>query len=96
MNCSACGTRLNAARWSEDGNRKACPHCSEAHGEQHVYYEFPSRFGETPARATSISPNGPQSYCINCRAKQQPSFHGAVLCGNIASVTKQPTSEPSD
>lgn len=91
MNCSACGTRLNAARWSKDGVLKACPHCSEMHGEQHVYYSYPDRFGETPARATSSHPNGPQSYCVNCRAKHAPTFEDAVFCSDVESALKQPT-----
>ncbi len=90
MDCIECGQRLNSTRWSTDGNWKACPHCSDAHGSEHVYYEFPNGFGETPARASISNPNGPQSYCVSCRGKNEPSFVGARLCSALDSTPKQP------
>lgn len=91
MVCMVCGDRLNISRWSEDGRLKSCPHCSRLHPlRQHVFYAFPEKFGETPARASPNNPNGPQSYCAICRSQQPQMFEGSVLCAHTASVSRQP------
>lgn len=90
MNCNVCNSKLNASRWSTDGDWKACPNCSNIEGKRHVYYPFPDRFGETPARASASNPNGPQSYCVECRADHPPAFAGAKYCDELDSVSKQP------
>lgn len=90
MDCTACGTKLNSSRWSKDGSLKACPHCSDAHGSQHVYSNYPDAFGETDARITSRNKLGSQSYCVNCRGRNPPNLDKAILCGSLATTSKPP------
>lgn len=83
MNCSACSNKLNASQWSADQQWKSCPRCSQANGKEHVFYAYPANFGETEARASASHPNGPQSYCVECRADHTPTFAGAKLCHQV-------------
>lgn len=66
---------------------KACGHCTEANGSEHVFHRYPALFGNTPARVTASNPNGHQSYCKDCRAlpKGVPSnaYTRGVLCSNL-------------
>jgi hypothetical protein len=66
---------------------KACGHCSEANGSEHVFHRYPAQFGYTPARVTASNPNGHQSYCCDCRSLQNgvPSnIHtSGVLCSSL-------------
>lgn len=84
MNCRICKKPLNASQWSEAEDMKSCPRCSTTHGEKHVFYAFPDSFGETPARASAVHPDGPQSYCISCRAGHEPQFGEALYCDEVA------------
>lgn len=65
--CRVCGLQLNRAQYRNNEQYKSCPNCSSENGEEHVYYENPGDFGETPLRATRNHPEGPQSYCVSCR-----------------------------
>ncbi|MCH1923369.1 hypothetical protein L9G74_03360 [Shewanella sp. C32] len=85
MICKICGKPLKQAQWKNNNTLKSCPHCSLENGEQHVYYAYPDRFGETPKRATPKHPEGPQSHCTECRPKHPaPSPHeGAIYCEEL-------------
>lgn len=67
---------------------KACGHCSDANGTEHVFHRYPAQFGKTPARVTAANPDGHQSYCKDCRrlSKGVPSnvYKSGVLCSNLA------------
>lgn len=82
MDCNVCGLPLNQAQRSADGRYKSCPKCSTRNGQEHVYYEYPTCFGNTPSRATSLHREGPQSYCVPCRGDNIPTTTG-ILCSNV-------------
>ena len=80
--CSNCYQPLNETQWDATDRWKSCPRCSERNGSEHVFYD-PKMFGETPARATSERPNGPQSHCASCRSRGQAPAAEAHLCSKV-------------
>lgn len=82
--CKNCNRPLNESQYKKIGETtyKSCPRCSSNNGEEHVYYEYPSGFGETEKRASSAHPNGPQSYCVPCRGKGNGNLLGK-LCSDF-------------
>ena len=65
--CEHCERPLNRSFYNQSRTLKSCPHCSEADGHLHVFYEHPDDFGPSDARANSETPDGVQSYCKACR-----------------------------
>lgn len=80
--CNYCSKPLNQSQYNEERNMKSCPNCSTNNGDEHVFYEYPLAFGNTPTRETVTNPDGPQSYCIACRGNQ-PVVLTPTLCSNI-------------
>jgi len=85
MKCKSCAVELNLSQWNESESLKSCPNCSSHHGLEHVYFKYPNEFGNTPRRSTPKHPEGPQSYCSECRADPEikRNFDEAVLCSDI-------------
>jgi len=81
MNCRVCGERLNIGQFRRDKQYKSCPKCSTENGTEHVYYTYPNNFGITEKRASSIHPEGPQSYCVSCRGRGDTDEE--VLCSEL-------------
>lgn len=80
--CSHCGKPLNRSYYSDDGRLKACPNCSaEAGSTQHIFYDHPRAFGTTDARSNDNTPDGVQSYCLECR--ERGSVTGRTLCDAV-------------
>lgn len=72
MNCKHCGRDLSLSVYNDNKTMKSCPRCSQADGQYHVFHSYPSDFGVTDKRASSRSPEGAQSYCVNCRGDHPP------------------------
>lgn len=85
IRCKICGEYLNDSQYSVDGKYKSCPSCSTANGQEHVYYQYPDCFGTTPKRATCNKPEGPQSYCTDCRGRGASNTTG-LLCSQIKNM----------
>lgn len=83
MLCRVCERELNRAQWSKDETLKSCPHCSTKDGDQHVFFKYPQNFGTTPLRATPNHPEGPQSYCTECRADSVADLRHAIYCKDV-------------
>jgi len=83
MLCTVCGKELNRAQYSSDEKLKSCPNCSTNNGEQHVYYSYPEEFGTTDNRSTPVHPEGPQSYCNDCRAENDADESKAIYCRDV-------------
>lgn len=92
MSCSCCNNALNSGLLHKHDatsrkEYKSCPHCSAAHGSEHIFHPYPEQFGKTPARVTPNNPEGDQSYCIDCRAleKGEPSttFRNGRTCSTL-------------
>lgn len=79
--CSHCNQPLNVSQFKANRSLKSCPSCSEKNGLVHVYHPYPDDFGTTPLRATPNNPDGPQSYCVLCRAGNVP--QQGTLCNTI-------------
>ncbi len=80
--CSHCGKPLNRSYYSADGRLKSCPNCSAEPGsEQHIFYDHPRAFGTTDARSNDSTPDGVQSYCLECR--ERGSVTGRTLCDAV-------------
>ena len=78
--CPTCHKPLNESQYH--GAYKSCPLCSQNAGI-HIYYLYPDAFGKTPLRATPAHPDGPQSYCQNCRGGRVGPFANGLKCGQI-------------
>lgn len=78
-NCKHCGKPLSESIYSKDRKYKSCPRCSEQNGNYHVFHQYPDDFGTTERRSTSIHPEGPQSYCVECRGGNPPK-EGILCC----------------
>lgn len=77
--CSHCGRPLNRSYYTPDRRLKSCPNCSTDTGStQHVFYDHPRAFGTTDARSNDKTPDGVQSYCLECRERGHVT--GRVLC----------------
>lgn len=84
MNCKHCEKKLKESIRADNNNLKSCPKCSQDHvSGEHVFYSFPKRFGVTPLRASPKHPDGAQSYCIDCRQKNSPTYRDAILCSAV-------------
>lgn len=81
--CKHCGRPLKDSQYTHDGKWKSCPKCSVEHGEEHIFYSYPSGFGESIKRATESKPDGPQSYCYPCRVKNYGPHPGAKRCSEV-------------
>lgn len=77
-NCKHCGKQLNMAQSKDD--YKSCPRCSTNNGNEHIFYQYPDAFGKTDKRATINHPDGPQSYCTNCRGGNIGPYVGHKKC----------------
>lgn len=76
MSCSCCSKKLNIGMIQKNDpvtrkKYKSCPHCSVAHGKEHIFHPYPASFGKTPARKTARNPDGYQSYCSECRTLEK-------------------------
>ncbi len=67
--CSGCGQTLRKSIFVGGRGWKSCPNCSGENGHEHVYYPYPDDFGTTDERASEANPDGPQSYCLECRGR---------------------------
>jgi hypothetical protein len=90
MSCTCCQGQLNSGMVQKidenTGERyKSCPHCTEAHGSEHVFHRYPSDFGNTPARVTARNPHGHQSYCKECRSLARGVSSSAYARGTLCS-----------
>ena len=83
MKCDVCNRELNLTQWSADESLKSCPGCSKSNGAQHVFFKYPEKFGTTSARSTPLHPEGPQSYCSDCRAESKVNLSNAVYCQDV-------------
>lgn len=83
MICTVCNRALNQTQWSNDETLKSCPNCSATNGREHVFFRYPEKFGTTPRRATPQHPEGPQSYCTDCRGDNAADMSHAVLCRDV-------------
>lgn len=83
--CRICQHPLNMSQYRilNGVQYKSCPNCSVADGQEHVFYQYPEAFGETPKRRTGRHPEGPQSYCVNCRGGCRGPHAGAIRCSTI-------------
>lgn len=93
MSCNCCGKKLNSGMLKKIDTYssqvyKACPRCSDTHGEEHIFHPYPSNFGTTPARVTPNNPDGHQSHCNSCRTldARKPSvvFSLGKKCSSIS------------
>lgn len=80
--CIHCGKPLKDSQYSDDKCYKSCPKCSVDDGEEHIFYPMDD-FGTTPKRRTSVHPDGPQSYCQECRGENHGPHAGAIRCSAI-------------
>ena len=78
MNCYSCGKPLNQAQFHNQ--LKSCPRCSVKNTNEHIFYSYPQAFGNTPRRASSNHPDGPQSHCYACRGGQEQESFTPVKC----------------
>lgn len=84
MNCKHCGKPLKNAQYNTEHTLKSCPRCSIIDGNEHIYFPYPSCYGETEARATANNPNGPQSYCTTHRSNSnRPIPSGGIPCSRV-------------
>lgn len=67
MRCKHCNQDLDKSVYRDDKKYKSCPNCSQNDGHEHIFYEYPSRFGQSVKRSSRRHPDGPQSHCIECR-----------------------------
>lgn len=81
--CINCNKKLNESQYKKGETYKSCPKCSVADGKEHVFYPYPSDFGETEKRITKNNPNGAQSYCQNCRGNRPVKHTGYKKCSKI-------------
>jgi len=83
--CGICGKSLSEAQYVtvDDIEYKSCPRCSQANGEQHVFYRCPEDFGVTEKRITENNPIGIQSHCQNCRGGKDGPFAGNKTCASL-------------
>lgn len=81
MNCNHCRVDLSRSIYNSDKTMKSCPKCSQANGQYHVFHPYPASFGVTDKRASSSSPEGAQSYCVNCRGGNPPKV--GTLCRDV-------------
>ncbi len=88
MTCQNCHQPLSASQWSKSETWKSCPNCSQDDGAQHVFHVFPSDFGQTDARSSSPHPEGPQSYCNECRGRGAVSLTKACADVTQGALTK--------
>ncbi len=65
---------------------KSCPHCTEAHGSEHVFHPYPAYFGKTPARQTVRNPDGHQSHCSECRSLDKGKMSRVYKNGRLCST----------
>lgn len=79
--CKYCGELLNKSQYK--GNYKSCPKCSENDGLEHIFYSYPATFGTTPKRASSVQPDGPQSYCVRCRGSGVGPYEDGIRCNKL-------------
>lgn len=82
-NCSHCGKPLNQSQYRKEKKYKSCPRCSQADGNQHIYYEYPQEFGITSLRSSPNSPEGAQSHCQVCRGGNSAIHAGNIKCSDL-------------
>ena len=83
--CAHCQKLLNRARFSAAHDWKSCPNCSTTNGSEHVFWPYPTHFGETEVRAKGKNPGGLQSHCNDCRREKNPPSGAGTLCSKLAS-----------
>jgi len=99
--CRACGERLRKSIFVGGRAWKSCPNCSgENSNLEHIYYPYPEDFGTTEERASGPNPDGPQSYCTQCRERGTLSGK-RILCREVQAALARgtgarPGSPPSD
>lgn len=85
-NCRFCGKSLKESQYIEiNGIKyKSCPKCSQNNpNNEHVYYQLEA-FGFTIKSKTNNNPDGIQSLCSKCRAKNKTGPHdNAIFCSTI-------------
>jgi hypothetical protein len=82
--CSHCSEPLREARWSPSKKFKSCPECSGADAKsQHIFLAYPEAFDVTDARASSVHPDGPQSWCAFHRGRA-PERGFPIRCSDVA------------
>lgn len=82
--CKYCGKPLNKSQYNDNETYKSCPRCSELNGEEHIYFPYPSCFGDTPKRSSDNHPDGPQSHCYIHRGNPRHGIpSGGVRCRDI-------------
>lgn len=80
--CPICHQPLNETQWKKEKQYKSCPCCSQ-NAKIHIFYKYPEAFGNTPLRATTNNPDGPQSYCENCRGGNKGPHPDGLKCDEI-------------
>lgn len=70
--CDHCTRPLRSSQYSADRAWKSCPSCSARDGVHHVFHRYPAGFGQSEDRESEASPDGPQSWCEDCRAGRPP------------------------
>ena len=84
MLCRVCGKKLTDAQYAMEGRYKSCPKCSVKNGEEHVFFEYSERFGESDKRITTNHPRGAQSYCSVHRSNPDKAIPtGGKLCSDL-------------
>lgn len=84
--CKHCGRPLKDSQERTVGTieYKSCPSCSQANGEEHIFYKR-DLFGYTDRRVTRNTPDGVQSYCVPCRGGDTPPQNG-IKCSELDSL----------
>lgn len=65
--CRHCGQPLHESQYADGETLKSCPKCSAEDGEEHIFYPYPGRFGQSEKRSSVSTPDGAQSWCTRCR-----------------------------
>lgn len=82
--CQHCQEALRQSQYRGNRTYKSCPRCSVANGKEHIFYEYPSKFGTTELRATANTPDGAQSYCVLCRSGSNVGpYSDALRCSQL-------------
>jgi hypothetical protein len=81
--CQHCGKPLEKSQYKKDNKYKSCPKCSRDNGKEHVFYEYPKKFGTTPTRSSRNSPEGAQSHCAACRGRGVVTTNPGILCSKL-------------
>lgn len=87
-----CRTALDRPRYTKDSKWRSCPSCSVRHGAAHVFRRSPEAFGEREVRSKGKNDDDAQSWCKQCRNKENPDLTGddVRLCTQVKSRLTPP------